>query len=170
MKYFLYKKNTGFSLLELLTVIAIIGLLASVVLSGLPTARVRSRTAQRITDMRLVQNALELYYANNHSYPYTWSIWRSVCSSWGGFAADFVIPGLTPTYMATIPVDPQTDAAGDKNCYRYRSDGVDYAFSVYDVTELRGSGEPNYATYPEFLDPANQYTSWKVYSPGGLYW
>ena len=66
----LYKQNRGFTLIELLVVIAIIGILSSVVLASLNTARQKSRDARRISDMKQIQLALELYFdANGNSYP-----------------------------------------------------------------------------------------------------
>jgi len=59
----------GFTLIELLVVIAIIGILSSVVLASLNTARSKSRDAKRISDVKQIQLALELYYDQNGSYP-----------------------------------------------------------------------------------------------------
>ncbi len=62
-------KNKGFTLIEVLTVIAIVGLLASVVLVGLGSFRTRGRDTRRIADLRATQNALELYYTKTGQYP-----------------------------------------------------------------------------------------------------
>lgn len=62
-------KSRGFTLIELLVVIAIIGLLASVVLASLNSARVKGRDARRVSDMKELQNALELYFGNHNAYP-----------------------------------------------------------------------------------------------------
>lgn len=63
-------KKAGFTLIELLVVIAIIGVLASVVLASLNNARRKSRDSRRITDIKQLQLALELYFdANTNSYP-----------------------------------------------------------------------------------------------------
>ena len=62
--------NKGFTLIELLVVIAIIGVLASIVLASLNSARKKSRDARRITDIKQIQLALELYYDGTSSqYP-----------------------------------------------------------------------------------------------------
>jgi len=55
-----YKR--GFTLIELLVVIAIIGILSSVVLASLNSARQKGRDARRISDVKQVQLALELFY------------------------------------------------------------------------------------------------------------
>lgn len=52
----------GFTLIELLVVIAIIGVLASIVLASLNNARTKARDTRRITDIKQIQLALELYF------------------------------------------------------------------------------------------------------------
>ena len=79
----------GFTLIELLVVIAIIGILASIVLASLNSARVKSRDARRIADVKQIQLALELYYNDNAIYPATST-------------------GLVPTYISVLPKDPQS--------------------------------------------------------------
>jgi prepilin-type N-terminal cleavage/methylation domain-containing protein len=59
----------GFTLIEILVVVAIIGILASVVLVGLGPAQKRGRDARRLSDLKQVQTALELYYNKCGYYP-----------------------------------------------------------------------------------------------------
>ncbi len=61
--------RAGFTLIEILIVVTIIGLLASVVLVGLAPARKRGNDARRIADLKEVQNALEIYYNKCGHYP-----------------------------------------------------------------------------------------------------
>ncbi|MEK7208627.1 MAG: type II secretion system protein [Patescibacteria group bacterium] len=64
-----YKKESGFTLIELLVVIAIIGILSSVVLASLNSARTKARDASRVTALRQLQLAVELYFDAKSSYP-----------------------------------------------------------------------------------------------------
>lgn len=81
----------GFTLIELLVVIAIIGILSSVVLASLNSAREKSRDARRISDIKQIQLALELYFDSNAAYP-------------------TVTSALVPSYIAANPTDPTTGA------------------------------------------------------------
>jgi len=80
-------KQRGFTLIELLVVIAIISILASIVMVSLNTARAKARDARRISDIRQLQLALQMYYDASGSYP-------------------AALSKLTTTYIAAVPKDP----------------------------------------------------------------
>ena len=106
------KLNKGFTLIELLVVVAIIGLLSSVVLASLNTARAKARDVRRVSDMKALQTALELY-ANDHGGDYFSTGGSSVClgvssseQCWGGpYGNDALNLALKP-YLTSIPKDP----------------------------------------------------------------
>ena len=133
----MHKRTThGFTLIELLLVVAIIGLLSSVVLASLNTARARARDAQRLSDMRSLESALELYRSDNPTYPSTSSAWWGTCSSCGSHGtsgASGYVPNLAPTYIPELPRDPKT--AEPNRCYLYRSNGADYMIVAHYTPE-----------------------------------
>jgi len=97
----------GFTLIELLVVIAIIGVLASIVLASLNTTRRKSRDARRITDIKQLQLALELYFdGQGNQYPTS-------------------LTPLAPQYIPTVPQDPlgptSTGNCRPTYCYAYAS-------------------------------------------------
>ncbi len=61
------KKVSGFTLLELLVVIALIGLLAAIVMASLGTSRKRGDSASIKSTMSSMRGQAELFYANNGS-------------------------------------------------------------------------------------------------------
>ncbi len=96
----------GFTLIELLVVIAIIGVLASIVLASLNSARRKSRDARRITDIKQLQLALELYFdGEGNNYP----------TALAALA--------TEGYIPTVPQDPLggTGTCRPGYCYAYPS-------------------------------------------------
>jgi len=59
----------AFTLIELIMVVAIISLLASIVLSSLSTARQRGSDTAKIQAVHELRSALQLYFTDNGSYP-----------------------------------------------------------------------------------------------------
>ncbi len=59
----------AYTLIEMLMVVAIIGVLASSIIIGLGASRASARDARRITDLKNVQVVLELYYSKYGFYP-----------------------------------------------------------------------------------------------------
>ncbi|MBI2476436.1 MAG: prepilin-type N-terminal cleavage/methylation domain-containing protein [Candidatus Taylorbacteria bacterium] len=137
------KSSSGFTLIELFVVISIIGLLSSIVLASINSARVKARNARRMSDLIQVRNALQLYYEDHESYPSTveggFTKWRSEC--WAhvpSLPSDQVIPGLVPTYMSQFPSDPLMNkpAVENINCYLYSSNGTGYTFRTRESPDL----------------------------------
>lgn len=63
------KNQKGFTLVELLVVVAIIALLSTLAVVALGSARTKARDAKRISDIKQVQTALELYFTDQNGYP-----------------------------------------------------------------------------------------------------
>ncbi|MCE0493856.1 type II secretion system major pseudopilin GspG [Vibrio salinus] len=65
------KRQTGFTLLELMVVIVIIGLLASVVVPNLMGSKEKADQKKAIADIVALENALDMYKLDNSVYPTT---------------------------------------------------------------------------------------------------
>jgi prepilin-type N-terminal cleavage/methylation domain-containing protein len=63
------KGERGFTLVELLIVVAIIGILAAIAIPQFAAYRVRSYNASAQSDVRNMRTDLEAYYADNFFYP-----------------------------------------------------------------------------------------------------
>ena len=107
-----YMKKRGFTLIELLVVIAIIGVLASIVLASLDSARKKGRDARRLSDIKQLQLALELYYDSNNAFPVGDTNNHLT-------AAQLEIPG----YISKIPTDPLSGAAYTYTPYESTASG-----------------------------------------------
>lgn len=109
-----WQKQRGFTIVELLIVIVVIAILASISIVSFSGVQQRARDATRDQDVALITKALELYYTENGKYPTgrgstninTW--WTtSSDASWQGLEAS-----LSP-YLGggSLPKDPQQGAA-----------------------------------------------------------
>ncbi len=93
----LLNRQDGFTLLELLIVIVIIGILAVLIIPNLTSGPQRARDAQRKSDLRNVKTALETYFNDSNAYP---------AGNYAGLAAI-----LQPSYIKVVPVDPKGGTA-----------------------------------------------------------
>ena len=59
----------GFTLIELMIVVAIIAILAGILIPNFVNARSQAQTAACESNLRAIATALELYYADNQVYP-----------------------------------------------------------------------------------------------------
>lgn len=66
MKTRLLKSRQGFTLVEIMIVVAIIALLASIAVPGFLRARKRSQASRIINDLRLIDSACDLYAMENN--------------------------------------------------------------------------------------------------------
>lgn len=135
-------KRAGFTLIELLVVIAIIGLLSTLAVVALNNARLKSRDAKRVSDIKQIQTALELYYNDANAYP--------AAVTGGGTIANAGV-----TYMSAVPTNPspQNDGNCSANEYAYVSASP---YSTYTLTYCLGGAtggvSPSYNTaYPGSL-------------------
>jgi prepilin-type N-terminal cleavage/methylation domain-containing protein len=65
----LKKNNRGFTIVELLIVIVVIGILAALVIVTYNGIQQKARDTERKTDVKAIQGHLEAYWADNAKYP-----------------------------------------------------------------------------------------------------
>lgn len=131
-KLSILKTVRGFTLIEVLIVVAIIAVLASSVLVGFGPAQRQGRDTRRIQDLRQVQNALGLYYAKCGYYPGAAQAGSgctafSSISTWASLTAT-----LTGSNIGTkqIPNDPTSGSN-----YLYGTDGTGTSYVLGAVLE-----------------------------------
>ncbi len=138
------KSEVGFTLIEILIVIAIIGILLGIALVSFSGARAAARDAVRMTDLRTLEKMLEMYKGDQERYPTSTIDFQIEGQAWGSNWQGY----------GTVPKDslsPQQD-------YAYVSDeGRDY--QVYAKFE-REPVDPTFAC----AEPCGPYTEYN----GGL--
>lgn len=104
-------KTDGFTLIELVIVMAIIATLTALATFNFTQARVRARDVQRKSELKAIQNALELY--KNDKMPQE-------------YPAGDLTAALVTVYMPKLPVDPKEKVTvGSWMDYSYARDLTD---------------------------------------------
>ena len=63
--------SRGFSMLEVMIVVVIIGILASIIVPNILGQKEKADKQKAITDITALENALQMYYLDNNRYPTT---------------------------------------------------------------------------------------------------
>lgn len=90
----------GFTIVELLIVVIVIGILATVSLVSYNGFMEYGYRSQRIADVTTVQRALELYKKDNGYYP------ANGADNWGGALNSTQMQTALTPYLKTIPTEP----------------------------------------------------------------
>ncbi len=125
----------GVSKIELLVIVGIVGLLGVLAMYAVLYARSQARDAVRLSDVRQVQAALEVYFNTLNSYPETEEVLplghsASRCLDDGGFGSS--CPDDSVTFMSIVPSMPSTGLDGEVVCggvtnsYCYYGSSIQY--------------------------------------------
>lgn len=117
-------EKNGFTLLEILVVISIIGILVALGTAAYSTAQKKSRDARRKADIKSLQNGFEQYYSKNNDYPTTQVE-----------AAD------TTIFPAGLPTDPKNSG---ENVYTINLSSTAFCVcALLESSTANASGLPN---------------------------
>ena len=104
-------KNRGFTLVEMLVVIAIIAILTGIIMTNLVGSKAKSRDAKRASDLAQIQLAIEQFFDRCGQYP------SSLDTSAGGVGICPDDANGSPitlgNFISVIPVDPSSGDAYD---------------------------------------------------------
>jgi type II secretion system protein G len=154
------EKQTGFTIVELLIVIVVIGILAAITIVAYSGTQARATYASYRSDMDKINKAILLYQADNGAYP-----GNNAASGgcWTNQGTQNFISGLTPTYLTNLPLTPNA-AAGNYYAYCFTTGGVDYKLirlvTTAPLPSIESTGNPN-------IDPSRSTRGWGIWSTGG---
>lgn len=129
---------SGFTIVELLVVIVIIALLATISIVAFNGVQQRARDSQRKSDIATIQKVLAIYYGDKNGYPAcNGGVFTGGTGQTCTLSDPDVVAQLVPTYMSKTLVDP-------KNTAQYQ-----YYYAVgwkpgVDGCQVAGAGTNNY--------------------------
>lgn len=135
------KNNKGFTLLEMLVVIGLIGILLGLAAASYSNTQQKARDLSRKNDLKVLQKALELY--KNDQFPQHYPDNTGTLSG-----APSVLSGyLVSAYLQSIPVDPrEKGSVGSWVDYTYQeTTKLTYTLTacLENVNDKDGSGACN---------------------------
>lgn len=153
----------GFTLLELLVVVAVIAVLVALLLPVLRTARIKSKVVRAHADLRSLGSAIETYCLNYEAYPYA----RAYCAGGGMKVDDYneSPPELFSCgYLGAFP----EDIFNKGRAYKYISPGFGYANGVLTILPIWVPKEfPSDDSHDvPYFNPKDSPVKWAVWSVG----
>lgn len=134
--------SRGFTLIEMLVVVAIIGILASLILVNLSSAQPAARDAVRLADMDSLELALKLYQQTNRRFPDCDNgadVGNAITLGAAGRNDNCLRNELVPDFMSTLPTDPLYDGDSETGGgYGYQTTRDGAQFAIWAVMETQG--------------------------------
>lgn len=161
----------GFTVVELLVVVIVIGILASITIVAYNGAQDRAEYARAKTDMKHINDALIIYKSQNGTYPSTGGAWTYQYNIGSATPNSTFLAALVPTYLDKMPIG-KANTSYYWYSYFYRSDnGTDYKLlrCIYKDAFLNGALPAVEKGDNPLLDtPGNRSTAcWGYWSTGG---
>jgi len=134
------KRVAGFTLLEILVVVSIVGILTAVVIGNLGGSNASARDMKRQGDLRNLQSAIETYRNENGRYPSgcrapgNWSGQQGSSFACGGGSTQY-ISNLAPKFIPVLPVDPKPVSGASGYVYQTNADGSVYKLKALNTVE-----------------------------------
>lgn len=135
----------AFTLIELLIVVAIIGILAAIAVPNFINAQTKAKVSRVYSDLKALGTALEMYSLDNNRYPGGELLWAGGTPWWQKHSYRFHQLTTPISYLSSVPIDPfQTS-----DPQRISSDLGDIwdGGYVYDEYDRPGGGAPTMQIY-----------------------
>ncbi|MGH8283551.1 MAG: type II secretion system major pseudopilin GspG [Gammaproteobacteria bacterium] len=124
------KQLTGFTLIEVMVVVVILGILASIIVPKIMGKPAEARIVKAKQDIRAVQSALEMYKLDNYVYPTTDQGLQALVQK----PSTDPVPPHWKQYLDRLPVDPWDHP------YQYLNPGVHGQIDIWSYGPKGPSG------------------------------
>jgi len=155
------KKQKGFTLVELLIVIIIIGILATLVIVTFTGVQAKARDSKRQTSIEAVDSHLEAFYAENGYYPTVIDL-QDITASTGWVATN--MKGLDPAALSDPNSTPTATAATITGAAPVTSPAT-YVYSY----QAGGTGCDNTKASDKATNACSSFTLTAVLESGGTF-
>lgn len=135
--------SRGFTLIELIVVVAIIGLISSAVFASLTDAQRDARDKRRVQDVRQLESALQLYYSRYNAYP------TEASGANGNVSTNTVFKTALAPFISGTVNDP---VPGSATYYYYYDGRHNCGGREYAVIFARQMDKAGNANYDDFLN------------------
>ncbi|MDD5098831.1 MAG: prepilin-type N-terminal cleavage/methylation domain-containing protein [Candidatus Colwellbacteria bacterium] len=129
------KKESGFTLIEMVIVIAVVGILMGIAFNGIRGVQSSARDTKRVADLRSVQSYLELYFNKCGHYPGDAACGVAPLSGTSGYASMKSALEGSVANTGDIPDDPFAGRSSGAVHYEYYSDSNNELYIVGATTE-----------------------------------
>jgi uncharacterized protein (TIGR02145 family)/prepilin-type N-terminal cleavage/methylation domain-containing protein len=128
-------KRKAFTLIELLVVVAIVGVLSSLAIVSLQRSRSSARDTKRVSDVRQIFSALDLFIYENGRYPTEEEFYAT--------PGKLVSPTSGQIFLNEMPVAPTPvdgECTPEENTYKYEVNDIGDEYQISFCTGSKVSG------------------------------
>ena len=151
------ESSRAFTLIELLIVVAIIGILAAIAVPNFMNAQLRAKITRAYSDMGALGKALDMYFLDHNGFPPSNYIESYPTRPFRRLTTPIA-------YMSGLPQDPFRGSMANQKHHLITASGPDYTYYMCDDTDAYDG--PNTQGKPNGPGQYQMTFDWFMISPG----